>query len=93
MIHVLTYRPDSGSLFGGHPEAIQWWLDTFITYTKHYLAQGFFVGKDQSIMNAIVLLYPERFFTLYARDPRAPASPGLSHYGWLGYCSDPWYAV
>jgi len=79
-----------GSFFGGAPAAIEWYLDAFMTYTRHYMELGYFAGKDQEVINALLLLYPEHFITLFARDPRAPSSPGQSYYGWLGYCGDPW---
>ncbi|KZV95185.1 hypothetical protein EXIGLDRAFT_766451 [Exidia glandulosa HHB12029] len=80
-----------GSLFGGKPKALEWWLDAYFSYMRYYLSEGHFIGNDQSIMNALFMLYPERFITVWNRDPRAPSSPGLSHYGGLGYCGDPWY--
>jgi len=42
-------------------------------------------------MNTLFILYPERFITIWNRDPRSPTSPGQSYYGGQGYCGDPWY--
>jgi hypothetical protein len=84
----------SGSLFGGTPHALDWFLDIYFSYMYYYLEKGLFIGKDQSIMNTLFILYPERFITIWNRDPRAPDSYGQQKiYGGMGYCGDPWYAI
>ncbi|KAH7107949.1 hypothetical protein BKA62DRAFT_680509 [Auriculariales sp. MPI-PUGE-AT-0066] len=81
-----------GSLFGGSPHALEWYIDIYFTYLYYYLDMGLFVGKDQSIMNTLFVLYPERFITIWNRDPRAKNSPGQQRiYGGMGYCGDPWF--
>ncbi|PPQ87002.1 hypothetical protein CVT24_002558 [Panaeolus cyanescens] len=74
------------SFFGGSPKAIDWFARTFYAYHKHYLAFDLFVGKDQTLINALFLLFPERFITIYERDISAPAflalnehNPGATH--------------
>ncbi|PFH45255.1 hypothetical protein AMATHDRAFT_91691, partial [Amanita thiersii Skay4041] len=57
-----------GSFFGGSPATMSWWAQTFYAYHDYYLSLSYFVGKDQSIFNSILLLYPERFITTYYRD-------------------------
>ncbi|EJD44263.1 hypothetical protein AURDEDRAFT_65405 [Auricularia subglabra TFB-10046 SS5] len=86
-----NYESAEGSLFGGSPKALEWWMDAYFSYLRHWAAKGLFVGKDQSIMNSLFVLFPERFITVWNRDPRAPSSPGMSYYGGLGYCGDPWF--
>ncbi|KZV95184.1 hypothetical protein EXIGLDRAFT_672376 [Exidia glandulosa HHB12029] len=82
-----------GSLFGGTPKAIEWWYNTYLAYFHHWLDAGFFVGNDQLLMNALFLLYPARFITVWNRDPETAFDAGLSPwYGGLGYCGDPWFA-
>ncbi|KAF6761029.1 hypothetical protein DFP72DRAFT_30509 [Ephemerocybe angulata] len=59
-----------GSFFGGSPDAIEWYASTFYAYHDHYLSMGYFVGKDQTFINSILLLFPERFhYPLETRPP------------------------
>ncbi|TFK26312.1 hypothetical protein FA15DRAFT_616074 [Coprinopsis marcescibilis] len=62
-----------GSFLGGSPNAISWFSHTFYTYHDRYLSMNYFVGKDQTIFNAIMLLFPTRFVTVWNHDPLAPA--------------------
>ncbi|KAE9408694.1 hypothetical protein BT96DRAFT_873347 [Gymnopus androsaceus JB14] len=82
-----------GSFFGGSPQTVRWWKELFFLYHDHYLSQGIFVGKDQTLINALFLLYPSRVITVWASDPDAPAHKGLvtSVEGSLGSCGDHWY--
>ncbi|KAJ7288574.1 hypothetical protein C8J57DRAFT_1280764 [Mycena rebaudengoi] len=52
-----------GSFFGGSPKTITWWRETFYTYHDYYLGLGMFVGKDQTLINALFLLFPSRIIT------------------------------
>ncbi|KAJ7166708.1 hypothetical protein C8R46DRAFT_1271639 [Mycena filopes] len=81
-----------GSFFGGAPTAIEWWERTFYVYHAHYLAHGLFVGKDQTLINALFLLFPERVITVWLDDPAAPqaARPSMGR-GALGSCGPEWY--
>jgi hypothetical protein len=82
-----------GSFFGGSPQTVRWWKELFFLYHDHYLSQGIFVGKDQTLINALFLLYPSRVITTWVTDPDAPAHKGLisSVEGALGSCGDNWY--
>ncbi|KAF5383500.1 hypothetical protein D9757_006169 [Collybiopsis confluens] len=82
-----------GSFFGGSPQSIRWWTELFYLYHDYYLKQGIFVGKDQTLINALFLLYPSRVITVWVTDPDAPAHRGLvsSVEGPLGTCGDNWY--
>ncbi|KIK69006.1 hypothetical protein GYMLUDRAFT_67709 [Collybiopsis luxurians FD-317 M1] len=82
-----------GSFFGGSPRTVRWWTELFYLYHDHYLNQGIFVGKDQTLINALFLLYPSRVITVWVSDPDAPAHQGLvsSVEGPLGNCGDRWY--
>lgn len=59
----------SGSFFGGSPRAIQWFASAFYAYHDYYLSLGYFMGVDQQIFNSLFLLFPQRFVTLWRRDP------------------------
>ncbi|KAJ3727009.1 hypothetical protein C8R42DRAFT_621748 [Lentinula raphanica] len=82
-----------GSFFGGSPQTVRWWRELFYLYHDHYLNQGIFVGKDQTLINALFLLHPSRIITVWVSDPDAPAHQGLlsSVEGPLGNCGDNWY--
>ncbi|KAF8158068.1 hypothetical protein B0H34DRAFT_440207 [Crassisporium funariophilum] len=86
-----------GSFFGGTPKTVAWWARTFYAYHDHYLKQGLFVGKDQTVFNALFLLFPERIFTVWMSDEQSPARDGLLHYapsmtrGTLGSCGPEWF--
>lgn len=93
-----TTRTFAGSFFGGQQSTVFWWEKYFYAYHNHYLAQHVFVGKDQTLINSLFLLHPERILTVWHGDPEAPAalykpattSPAES-YHILGDCGDPWY--
>ncbi|PPQ80561.1 hypothetical protein CVT25_001595 [Psilocybe cyanescens] len=83
-----------GSFFGGSPKAIAWWSRTYYAYHNHYLSLGLFVGKDQTLINALFLLFPSRIITVWYRDPLAPAHAGVIPYfdeGFLGACGSDWW--
>ncbi|KAJ4483759.1 hypothetical protein J3R30DRAFT_1828569 [Lentinula aciculospora] len=82
-----------GSFFGGSPQTVQWWKELFYLYHDYYLTQGIFVGKDQTLINALFLLFPFRVITVWVSDPDAPVHQGLvsSIEGPLGSCGDDWY--
>jgi len=61
------------SFFGGPPKAIDWYTRTFYAYHDKYLSLGVFVGKDQATANALLVLFPDRFITVWYNDPKAPA--------------------
>ena len=88
MFPAVPHRKPTGSFFGGHPNAIDWWARTFYAYHDHYLSYEFFVGKDQTLINAIFLLYPERLITVWYNDPYIPAEGEGSR---LGQCSNEWF--
>jgi len=76
-----------GSFFGGMPNAISWWCGAYYAYRDHWLKQDHFVGKDESVNNAILLLYSRKIIGTWLFDPLAPAavsllssSPALSSY-------------
>ncbi|KAF8159869.1 hypothetical protein B0H34DRAFT_654926 [Crassisporium funariophilum] len=86
-----------GSFFGGTPKTVAWWARTFYAYHDHYLKQGLFIGKDQTVFNSIFLLFPQRIFTVWVYDEKSPAIDGLLHYapnmtrGALGSCGPEWF--
>lgn len=88
-----------GSFFGGRPSAINWWRKLYYAYHDSYLSQGVFVGKDQTLMNALMLLHPSRFITVWLADPAAPNYSLVSRLsmwwdngeGPLGRCGSTWF--
>ncbi|KZS86719.1 hypothetical protein SISNIDRAFT_420580 [Sistotremastrum niveocremeum HHB9708] len=63
----------TGSFFGGPPSAIEWYSRAFYALHDHFLSQRQFVGSDLAITNALFLLQPHRFITLWPSDPQKPA--------------------
>ena len=49
-----------GTFMAGSIDAIRWWTSIYYTTVNNYQQKNFFIGKDQSIMNAIALAYPNR---------------------------------
>lgn len=80
-----------GSFFGGSPKTISWWSKVFYTYHDHYLHKGYFVGKDQTLINSLFLLFPSRIFGVWLNDPATRV--GIPHFdsGPLGMCGNSWF--
>ncbi|KAF8960334.1 hypothetical protein BDZ97DRAFT_1905930 [Flammula alnicola] len=90
----VDYDISEGSFFGGTPNTVSWWKRTFYAYHDYYLSLGLFVGKDQTLINALFLLFPERLITVWYHDPNSPAHAGLIPYfdaGYLGACGAEWF--
>ncbi|KAJ8501415.1 hypothetical protein ONZ45_g12148 [Pleurotus djamor] len=64
-----------GSFFGGTPSAISWYRSTFYEQHDKYLSDGHFVGKDQTLINAIMFLHPERFISVWSEQPVTETLP------------------
>ncbi|KAF7297724.1 hypothetical protein MKEN_01395900 [Mycena kentingensis (nom. inval.)] len=79
------------SFFGGPPEAISWWRTVFYAYHDAYLARGLFVGKDQNLIFALFLLFPERILAVWQDDPDAPAAAKHEYEDLLGTCGANWF--
>ena len=78
------------SFFGGPPKAIDWYARTFYAYHNKYLSLDIFIGKDQATANALLVLFPERFITVWYNDPKAPAHLHLNRtpqQSFLGQCN------
>lgn len=92
-----------GSFFGGPPSSVFWFEKTYYAYHDYWLSQHVFVGKDQTLYNALFLLYPENFITVFHSDPSAPVrvfTPSTLNPSTisldesrklLGNCGDPWF--
>jgi hypothetical protein len=84
-----------GSFFGGTFQAIDWFYRVYYAYHDHYLSLEIFIGKDQSLVNSLFFLFPERFFTVWPNDPEAPAHIALNRtspeQSSLGQCGSLWY--
>lgn len=77
----------AGSFFGGSPSAAQWWSKTFYAYHDYYLSLSYFVGKDQTVFNALFFLFPKRFIAVYYGDMPYidQGNYGACGYGWWYY--------
>ncbi|KAF9222340.1 hypothetical protein BS17DRAFT_708690 [Gyrodon lividus] len=82
-----------GSFIGGTAASIRWWREIYYSYHNEYLSRGIFVGKDQTLINAILLLYPERFGTVWVHDPLtlANSTTGVQMDLEGGRCGSTWY--
>ena len=49
-----------GGFMAGSISAVRWWASVFYATVDDYRSRDFFIGKDQSIMNAIALSNPDR---------------------------------
>ncbi|KAL0955770.1 hypothetical protein HGRIS_001985 [Hohenbuehelia grisea] len=78
-----------GSFFGGSPRAVAWWKQEFYAQHDKYKAAGFFVGKDQTLINALMFLHPKRFITVWIDQPK-PTS-GHSVPSTRRHCGPEWY--
>ena len=97
------HLPFTGSFFGGTPAAISWFSRTFYAYHDHFLSLELFVGKDTLVTNALLLLFPAHFITVWHNDPsspahlelaRPPATPeeiATSNAYYLGQCGSIWH--
>ncbi|KAJ7459706.1 hypothetical protein FB451DRAFT_958551, partial [Mycena latifolia] len=63
------------SFFGGLLRIVAW-CSMFYAYHDYYLAVGMFVGKDQTLINAL-LLFPSRLIGMWLDDPLARAHADL----------------
>ncbi|KAJ7644253.1 hypothetical protein FB45DRAFT_975811 [Roridomyces roridus] len=82
-----------GSFFGGSPSTVAWWRGTYYAYHDYYMGLGLFVGKDQTVINALFVLFPSRIISVWLDDPEAPehkSLPSLAD-GALGNCGPEWY--
>ena len=49
-----------GTFMAGSIDAVRWWTSVFYATIVDYLSRDFFIGKDQSIINAIALVHAAR---------------------------------
>ncbi|PAV22944.1 proteophosphoglycan 5 [Pyrrhoderma noxium] len=96
-----------GSFFGGSPSAVYWFEKAYYAYHDYYRSMNIFVGKDQTLFNSLIALFPDRFLGVFMGDPQAPAvvpsmkekvkdeSPAYIDYDItehiLGVCGNQWY--
>lgn len=80
-----------GSFFGGPPATVSWWSEVFYAHHDHYLHKGHFVGKDQTLINSLFLLFPSRIIGVWVFDPSTQT--GLSQLSAIspGSCGSPWF--
>ncbi|KDQ56267.1 hypothetical protein JAAARDRAFT_59169 [Jaapia argillacea MUCL 33604] len=92
-----------GSFFGGSPSTVEWWRNLYYTYHNAYLFSKppIFVGKDQTLINALFLLFPSRILTVYLNDPSSPTAHPIrtplfglvkdERESLLGRCGSTWF--
>ncbi|KAI0267286.1 hypothetical protein BC834DRAFT_789217, partial [Gloeopeniophorella convolvens] len=82
-----------GSFFGGHPGAVAQYRKLFFAYHDMWLKQDKFVGKDQNVINALMMLFPEHFIGVWLYDQKAPAGSGVPSNTStpLGECGSTWW--
>jgi hypothetical protein len=51
-----------------------WWARTFYAYHDYYVSKRLFVGKDQTVFNAVLVLFNERIISVWVFDTKAPAA-------------------
>ncbi|KAA1475364.1 hypothetical protein DENSPDRAFT_883503 [Dentipellis sp. KUC8613] len=87
------YLMSEGSFFGGMQPAIRTYRYLYETYHDHWLANSFFVGVDQSLMNALMILFPSHFTATWIYDTFARAHEGVPDDAetQLGNCGSSWY--
>src|ERR1700722_18913986 len=65
LLVMTTYRTFlTGSFFGGSAQTIKWWRSIYFNYHDRYLSREVFVGKDQTLINALFLLNPRRIISV-----------------------------
>ena len=62
-----------------------WWARAFYAYHDYYVSKGLFVGKDQTVFNAVLVLFNERVISVWVFDPKAPAADAGLGYQSLKY--------
>ncbi|KZV75036.1 hypothetical protein PENSPDRAFT_647561 [Peniophora sp. CONT] len=79
-----------GSFFGGAAPAIAHYARSFFAYHDTWMHAGRFVGKDQTLINALIFLYPTHFFGVLVND--YPAASGIPPSRTsFGACGDSWW--
>ena len=95
---MISFPP--GSFFGGSPSTVAWWARTFYAYHDYYSSKNIFVGKDQTVFNALLVLFNKRIITVWVNDPEAPAASigrgfesliSFHRNNVLGSCGPEWY--
>ncbi|TFY63943.1 hypothetical protein EVG20_g6117 [Dentipellis fragilis] len=82
-----------GSFFGGSATAINWYRRLYYSYHDAYLSRDIFVGKDQTLINALFVLFPSRFVSVWLQDNSSPAHLGIPPHAETahGSCGSTWY--
>lgn len=72
----------AGNLFGGHHMAVRVWTRLYYQIFQEYVGRGWFVGKDQNLMNSLCVQHPS---LCLAVDPGLGSlvNPWFSLWGWL----------
>ncbi|KAI0050314.1 hypothetical protein FA95DRAFT_1487575 [Auriscalpium vulgare] len=82
-----------GSFFGGKWPAIMRYHDLYYHYHDSYLVRDIFVGNDQTLINALMYLFPAHFVSVRLYDRVAPATKGVPKDAStpLGECGSTWW--
>lgn len=57
------------SLIAGTQDSLQKLSSTFYIYHNYYTQHALFRGHSDSLLNSLILLHPERYFTVWPNDP------------------------
>ncbi|KAA1473970.1 hypothetical protein DENSPDRAFT_866262 [Dentipellis sp. KUC8613] len=89
----VEWMMSEGSFFGGMLDAVRTYRHLYMAYHDHYLARSFFVGKDQSIMNVLLFLFPSHFTVTWVYDSIARQEMGIPDGAetQLGNCGSSWF--
>jgi hypothetical protein len=58
----------AGTWFGGCQAAVRWYADAFLDVLKRRHALGLYVAQEQSVMDSLLLMQPDRFVVLPEHD-------------------------
>lgn len=65
-----------GTFFGSTADTIHWWSNLYYDLVYQFMKHGFFVGKDQSVMNAAAMMHRDKIAFI---DTKSQS------------CKDPWF--
>lgn len=80
-----------GGFFGGTRQAVSWWSNMFYETHDAMMDKGYFVGKDQTIMNYILLRHKSKFFVSYLQTYRGMIGIKDCDNAWFYFIN--WYSA
>lgn len=80
-----------GGFFGGTLASVKWWSEMFYETHNMMIEKGFFVGKDQTLMNYILLRHKSNFLVSYLQPIRWMKGIKDCNNAWFYFIN--WYSV